>query len=211
VAALESELDRRRHQRSAAERDRKTRVGSAGLKPPLIYSDGVVTIRRQRLDDLEADLAAKDDEQIRWLWLPGQREQWQAMTRDEQRAHAQRTLTANRDSFGTGSKWCFSVDSTDANYVAYVDFDLANELVPAGDANISYSSHPAYRGRGYVTRAVRLVARFIAEHTDVRRAYLIVDARNTTSLRVAHAVGAVEVGRWVNESERTMIRHELRL
>ena len=129
VAALESEFDRRRHQRGAAERHRKTRVGSARLKPPLSYSDGVVTIRRQHVDDLEADLAAKDDEQIRWLWLPGQREQWQAMTRDEQRAHAARTLTANHDAFGTGPKWCFSVDSTDASYVAYIDFDLANEHV----------------------------------------------------------------------------------
>ncbi len=133
------------------------------------------------------------------------------MTHDEKRAHATRTLAANRDAFGAGPKWCFSVDSSDANYVAYVDFDLANEHVPAGDANVSYSSHPAHRGRGYVARAVRLVARFIAEHTDARRAFLIVDAQNTASLRVARAVGAVEVGRWVNERARTMIRHELRL
>ena len=133
------------------------------------------------------------------------------MTRDEQRAHVARMLAANRDAFGPGPKWCFSVDAAEANYVAYVDFDLANEHVPAGDANISYSSHPAHRGRGYVARAVRLVARFIAEHTDARRALLIVDAENTASLRVARAVGAVEVGRWVNARGRTMIRHELRL
>ena len=170
-----------------------------------------MTIRRQRPDDLAADLAAKDDEQISWLWQPGQRESWESMTRDQQRAHAARTLATNHDAFGSGPKWCFSVDTADANYVAYVDFDLANEHVPAGDANISYSAHPAYRGRGYVARAVRLVARVIAQNTAARRAYLIVDAQNTASLRVAHAVGAVEVGRWTNERGRTMIRHELRL
>ncbi len=133
------------------------------------------------------------------------------MSRDERRAHVVRTLAANRDAFGRGPKWCFSVDAAEANYVAYVDFDLANEHVPLGDANISYSSHPAHRGRGYVARAVRLVARFIVEHTDARRAYLIVDAENIGSLRVARSVGAVEVGRWVNPRGRTMIRHELRL
>ncbi len=131
------------------------------------------------------------------------------MSRNEQRAHAARTLAANREAFGTGPKWCFSVDSTDANYVAYVDFDLANVHVPAGDANISYASQPAHRGRGYVARAVRLVARFIAEHTNAQRAFLIVDDQNTASLRVARAVGAVEVGRWVDERGRTLIRHEM--
>lgn len=177
----------------------------------LTCSDGIVTIRPQRADDLDADLAAKDDEQINWLWQPGERELWQAMTPDEQRAHVARSLAANSDSFGRGAKWCFAVDSSDASYVAYVDFDLANERVPAGEANISYSSHPAHRGRGYVTRAVRLVARFIAQNTDARRAHLIVDSENTASLRVARAVGAVETGRWVNERGRTLIRHEIEI
>jgi RimJ/RimL family protein N-acetyltransferase len=175
----------------------------------LEYTDGVVTIRRQRIEDLDADLEAKDDEQINWLWLPGQRELWDAMTPSEQRAHAARTLAASRDAFGTGPKWCFSVDASDAAYVAYVDCDLANEHVPEGEANISYASHPAHRGRGYVTRAVRLIMRFIVEHTAARRAHLIVDADNVASIRVARAVGGQEVERWCNERGRLMIRHVL--
>jgi RimJ/RimL family protein N-acetyltransferase len=133
------------------------------------------------------------------------------MTPDEQRAHVARLLAANNSSFGRGPKWCFAVDCSDASYVAYVDFDLANEHVPVGEANISYSSHPAHRGRGYVARAVQLVARFIAENTDARRAHLIVDSENTASLRVARAVGAVETGRWVNERGRSLIRHEIEI
>ena len=54
--------------------------------PPLTYGDGVVTIRCQREEDVDADLAAKDDEQIDWLWLPGQREAWRVMTPHAQRA-----------------------------------------------------------------------------------------------------------------------------
>src|SRR5688500_3976602 len=73
--------------------------------PPLSYTDGTVTIRRQRTDDVDADIEAKDGEQIRWLWLPGQRESWEAMTDDERRAHAVRGLQANHDAFGAGPKW----------------------------------------------------------------------------------------------------------
>jgi RimJ/RimL family protein N-acetyltransferase len=175
----------------------------------LEYTDGVVTIRRQRIEDLDADLEAKDNEQINWLWLPGQRELWEAMPPSGRRALATRTLAASRDTFGPGPKWCFSVDASDAAYVAYVDCDLANDHVPAGEANISYASHPAHRGRGYVARAVRLIMRFIVEHTAARRAHLIVDADNVASIRVARAVGAQEVERWRDDRGRVMIRHVL--
>jgi len=54
-------------------------------------------------------------------------------------------------------------------YVAYVDCDLADDHVPAGEANISCAAHAGYRGRGYVSRAVRLVMRFLGDHTGARR------------------------------------------
>ena len=173
--------------------------------PPTSSTDGVVTIRRQSPADLYIDLAAKDDEQIRWLWLPGQRERWNAMTSDEQRAHARRQLQANHDAFGTGPKWTFAVDTSDHDYVAYVDCDLANERVPAGEANISYASHPAHRGRGHVSRAVRLLLRFLRDHTGAREAHVVIDAENVASCRVATAVGARST-ETVAESDRTMVR-----
>jgi len=177
--------------------------------PPLTYTDGVVAIRRQRPGDLEADLAAKDDEQIDWMWLPGERERWSALSPAEQRAHARAGLVANHDAFGRGPKWTFAVDAVEAGvaYVAYVDADLANDGVPRGEANISYSAHPDHRGRGYVSRAVRLLLRFLADHTGAREAHIIVDARNTPSLRVAEAVGARPTGRWHDPSGHPMIRH----
>ena len=179
--------------------------------PPLGYGDGSVTIRRQEVEDLDADLAAKDDAQIDWLWLPGQRELWQAMDPSAQRAHALRVLQANRDAFGTGPKWTFAVDSGSARCVAYADCDLANEHVPAGEANLSYSSHPAHRGRGFVSRAVRLVLRFLRDHTAARRAHLVVDEKNAASLRVAAAVGAEARHTRVDERGRTLIHHVIEL
>jgi RimJ/RimL family protein N-acetyltransferase len=177
--------------------------------PPLSYSDGVVAIRRQHPDDLEARLVSVDDQQIEWMWRPGERERWSAMTPDEQRAHTHAVLAANHDAFGRGPKWTFAVDAIEAGvpYVAYVDCDLANEGVPRGEANIAYSAHPAHRGRGYVSRAVRLLLRFLTDHTGAREAHILVDARNLASLRVAEAVGARPAGRWHDPAGHPLVRH----
>ena len=179
--------------------------------PPRAYSDGVVTLRPPEVDDLEADLEAKDEEQIRWLWLPGHREQWTAMAEAERREHAARGLAERAAAFGSGPKWTFSVDILPTRYVAYVDCDLNNDHVPAGEANISYSAHPGHRGKGYVSRAVRLILGFLADNTGCREAHILADAENVASRRVATAAGAVEVERFVNPGGRTMIRHVVAL
>jgi RimJ/RimL family protein N-acetyltransferase len=108
-----------------------------------------------------------------------------------------------------GPKWTFSVDAAGVDYVAYVDCDLANAHVPAGEANIAYSCHPAYRGKGSVSRAVRQVIRFLAEHTGCQEAHLLIDADNIASLRVAQSLAAEPVGSFVGETGRTMLRHVL--
>ncbi|MHB1446636.1 MAG: GNAT family N-acetyltransferase [Acidimicrobiales bacterium] len=197
-----------------ADRAGFSRVGDLGGQayfkrpvPPLVYSDGIVSIRRPRATDLDADLGAKDEEQIRWLWLPGQRESWQAMSAAEQRAHAARGLQERQAAWGSGPKWTFLVDTAEVPYVAYVDCDLENDHVPHGEANISYSAHPEHRGKSYVSRAVRLVLAFLADHTGCRKAHIVVDSENAPSLRVPSAVGAVLVDCWTNESGRTMLRH----
>ena len=177
------------------------------LVPPLTYTDGVVTIRRQRVEDIDQHLAAIDDEQIDWLWEPGDRQKWAALTPAQQRARNLQHLRTCHDSFGTGPKWTFSADSASATYVAYVDCDLANDHVPPGEANIAYTAHPAHRGRGNVSRAVRLVMQFLRDHTGAHTAHIVVDARNTASLRVPPAVRAVESERWQDKYGRTMIRH----
>ena len=174
--------------------------------PPLSYTDGTLTIRRFRLSDLEADLAAKDEEQIRWLWLPGQREAWEAMSPARQRAHAAADLRERIEVFGAGPKWTFAADTGRDQYVVYIDCDLANERVPAGQASISYSCHPAHRGKGYVSRAVRLIIRFLRDHTGAQQAHILVDEENVASLRVARAVGATPHGS-SDEHEPPLARH----
>jgi RimJ/RimL family protein N-acetyltransferase len=179
--------------------------------PPLLYSDGVVEIRRQRPDDLDRHLGAIDDTQIDWLWLPGERELWEAMTPEAQRAHQLAHLQQSHDTFGEGPQWRFSVDAGDEDYVAYVDCDLANPHVPAGEANIAYVSHPSFRRQGFVSRAVLLVVAFVADHTGAREAYLVIDAENQASLGVARKVGASERDRFVDTDGRSKIRHVIEI
>jgi RimJ/RimL family protein N-acetyltransferase len=179
--------------------------------PPVTYTDGVVTIRPLRADDIDRHMEAIDDEQIDWLWEPDHRAKWKTMTPAQQREHNVGYLRACEDRFGTGPTWTFSADLADASYVAYVDCDLANSDVPYGDANISYTGHPAYRGQGNVSRAVRLLAAFLRDHTGATSAHIIVDEANEPSLRVARAVGATRAGRWIDEHDRPMIRHVLPL
>ena len=174
-------------------------------------SDGTVTIRRFDLNDLERDLEAKDEEQITWLWGAEDREKWVAMSSDQRRTHARATITMYRDTFGPGPKWSFAVDADDESYVAYVDCDLANQHVPHGQANVAYASHPAFRGSGYVSRAVRLVFRYLEENTEATEAHINVAADNEPSLRVARAVGAEAANQWVDEQGNSMIRFVYRL
>lgn len=177
--------------------------------PPLRYSDGVVTVRPPRLGDLAADLEGKDEDQRRWLWSPEERHSWLAMSPGEQRTHAARGLEERVRAFGSGPKWTFSVDGPDGDTVAYIDCDLANDHVAAGEANISYASHPDHRGRGYVSRSVRQVLRFLADHTACREAHIVVDAENLALLRVPASLPAAAVQRWTTREGRTMIRHVL--
>ena len=178
--------------------------------PPTIYSDGVVTIRPFAMKDLDRDLSAKDEEQIRWLWLAGQREHWESMSADEQRDHARRGIEAHLADPRGGPKWSFVID-VDGEYCGHIDCDLANPGVPHGEANISYSSHPDARGKGYVSRAVRLILEFVRDHTGAREAHIGVEEGNEASLRVAQAVGAVTAGHYVDDEGKAMIRHVIRL
>jgi RimJ/RimL family protein N-acetyltransferase len=179
--------------------------------PVFPYTDGSITIRRQRAGDIDRHLEAIDDEQIDWLWDPGHREAWEAMTPAQQRTHNLNVLRQREEAFGSGPDWAFSVDVGDEQYVAYVDCDLSNPDVPAGGANVSFTCHPAFRGNGYVSRAVLLVTRFLRDNTAAREAHIVVHPDNASSLRVARAVGAVERERFVDHHGRTMIRNVIDL
>jgi RimJ/RimL family protein N-acetyltransferase len=172
--------------------------------PPLTYTDGTVTIRPYRLDDLDADIEAGDDEHIRWIWRPGEQQEWDALTVEEQRALVRGRIEA-RIAGRNGPKWSFVIEA-DGRYAGAVECDLANRNMVHGESNIGYWAHPAARGRGYVSRAVRLALQFLREHTGAREAQIGVHEDNEASLRVARAVGGVEILR-----EGGGVRHRIAL
>ena len=174
-------------------------------------TDGGFVLRPLGPDDLDVHLGAVDQEQIRWLWEPGDGEKWHALTALEQHEHQPTLLKATFEDFGRGPKWVFAVDAPEARYAVYIDCDLANPHVPPGAANISYACHPANRGKGYTVRATRLACEFLRAETVATEACIVVEDGNTASLRVARAVGASEADRFLDEHGRCMIRHMLPL
>jgi RimJ/RimL family protein N-acetyltransferase len=183
------------------------RAAPKNVKPDLAYTDGVITIRRADPDlDLDGFVSGTDDEQIDWLWDDGDREQWEALSPQQRRDHQYEYLVQIRDAFGPGPKWCF-IGVTAAGYALYVDCALNSPDLPIGDANISYTCHPDYRGRGFTSRAVRLTLQFLADHRITSRAHILVHPSNERSLRVARAVGGREVERFMDSHGRQMIRH----
>lgn len=177
--------------------------------PALTYRQGDVTIRRRRRDDLEMDLSSRNDEHIRWLWRPGEIAHWEAMTRSERGAHTLSWLAGVSDSFGTGPRWTFSVDLMEATSVGVVDVNLASDHAPAGEANISYWVHPAFRRRGVASVSVQLALQFLRDHTATRQAHIMVDPNNTPSLAVATSVGAAVGATTIDRHGRSLIRHSL--
>src|SRR5262249_29517966 len=155
---------------------------------------GTVVVRCPEIGDAEAHLAGIDAEQMRWLWAPADRAAWVERTLAERHARIERWLDGARRDHESGPTWAFAVDLPGQSCGAFVEAQLANPTVPAGEATLSYSCHPDHRGRGHVARAVRLLIRFVAEHTGAPRAHILVDPENEASLRVARAVGAVMVG-----------------
>jgi RimJ/RimL family protein N-acetyltransferase len=94
-----------------------------------------------------------------------------------------RPRTGDREAFGRGPRWTFAVDAVEAgaDEVAFVAADLAGGDTPRGEASISCSVHPDHQGWGDASRAVRLVLRFLTDHTGAREAH-VVDARNVVAV-----------------------------
>ena len=73
--------------------------------------------------------------------------------------------------------------------VGWVDFDTDRDWLLPGEVNIGYNVFPAYRARGYATRAVRLLFDHLAVQTSHTVATLLINPLNDRSLSVARRLG----------------------
>ncbi len=81
-------------------------------------------------------------------------------------------------------EFCIDADGT---IVGWVDHDRDDDrwwLAP-GEVNIGYHVFPEHRGRGYATRAVRLMLVHLREDTEHRMSTLLIHPANVPSLTVA--------------------------
>jgi RimJ/RimL family protein N-acetyltransferase len=72
------------------------------------------------------------------------------------------------------------------------DHDDTHTWLEPHECNVGYVVFAAHRGRGYASRAVRLLLDGLAGDGTYRMATFLVDAENEASLRVTAAVGAIE-------------------
>lgn len=144
-----------------------------------VLDDGVVRLRGHSDDDVDAMVEmCRDAEFARWTTVP------QPYTRE----HAKRFI---RDIVRTGWErgdyrgWAIEAydDAGRARYAGNVD------VRGAPVADIGFGLHPWARGRGVMTRAVRLAARWAFEHGDAAAIHWRSDVGNLASRRVAWAGG----------------------
>ena len=133
-------------------------------------SDGVVTVRKRRADDLPYLAAATDDpEAAKWL--------------DEAPAGTPPSTPAQIEQIwksGTAAPMLIADAASDE------PAGLINvQFRPDADTSIAYRVFPNWRGHGYAGRALELVADWAFTELDEPRIVLEIDETNTASIRVA--------------------------
>jgi len=161
------------------------------LVPPVLEADGV-RLRPWRDDDGPGLVQAANDPVLRG-WIP---ESPLPRTEADVPAYLQRVRLSAAQNLRVA--WCVADSGTDAVLGNVALFELEGE---ADDltAQVGYWSHPAGRGRGAMTTALRAVTDWALRPAasgglGARRLYLLTSVRNLASRRLAERVGFVHVG-----------------
>ena len=168
--------------------------------PSAPLSDGVVCLRLWRDDDVPAIVAACQDAEIK-LWL----DRLPSPYRIEDARSWLEIVAANwRDHTFAG----FAVaDSADDRALGSISMGIksADDRI----AEIGYWLAPEARGRGAMTRALRLLSRWAFDEVGMERLYLRADPDNRASCAVAERSGYVLEG--VRRSEHFNARRGRRV
>jgi [ribosomal protein S5]-alanine N-acetyltransferase len=144
--------------------------------PPL--SDGVVSLRPPEERDLPAiDLGIHDAEVVRWFGRPD--------------SSALDLLAKNRRRWANGSP-TFSICDPGDVCVGHVWVNVRDTDARAG--YIGYWLLPSARGRGFATKAVRLVSGWAVRDLGLTVLRLLTEPANEQSRRVAERSGFRRIG-----------------
>jgi RimJ/RimL family protein N-acetyltransferase len=146
------------------------------MQPPETLTDGVVVLRKMREDDRAAILSTFADPLIRrWLNMP-------AEPRDSDFESVLRTI---RNGFSSGDRYDYCV--TEPPHDEPLGAVIASRR-PRENYEIAYLAREAGRGRGLITRAVRLLCTWLLDD-GVGRLELRTHPDNEASQRVAERCG----------------------
>ena len=144
-------------------------------------SDGTVTLRAHRPDDVQAlHEQATDALMLRWTTVPD------PSTPETSHAFATEVIPSGwRDD----TEWAFAVEAPDPDGVPR--FVGTVSLRDRGDrrAEIAYGAHPWARGRGYVDRALRLLLDWGFAEKDLLTVIWWANKGNWASRKVAWRLG----------------------
>ena len=151
------------------------------------YTDGRITIRPYQFSDMDELLAASlESSREVYPWLEWCKPGYSAQD-TEAWIRYQREMWSNHREFN------FIVIDTDTR--AVLGGIGLNHLHPTDRcANLGYWMRTSQTGKGYATAAVRLVARFAFQETDLLRLEIVVNVANFASQRVAEKAGAHKEG-----------------
>jgi len=153
------------------------------VPPASPLTDGIVTLRPRREEDLDAiALASHDPQTQRWLDDP-------PMAMDEQARAA--ALSRAEEAWRSGRAAPLTIaDAATDQAIGMINLQFRGADVAA----LAYSVFPAHRGQGIAPRAVRLVADWAFGDLGLAKLLLESDEANAASKRVAEKCGFQPIG-----------------
>ncbi|HSE63280.1 MAG TPA: GNAT family protein [Thermoanaerobaculia bacterium] len=107
-------------------------------------------------------------------------------------ADAEAWVNQRESLFREGREYSFAIIGTDDRYLGTCDINQINDAARFG--NVGYWIRTSASGRGVVPRAIRQLARFAFESTDLIRLEIVCAAGNVRSQRAAEKAGAAREG-----------------
>jgi RimJ/RimL family protein N-acetyltransferase len=145
-------------------------------------SDGVVTLHRYRLDDIpDLTSAAHESVDTVFPWLP-----WCHAGFRAEEAHA--WVTFQIGAWDKRTTFEFVIRTATGEHVGGGGINSLSPEHPL--ANLGYWVRTSQQGKGYATRATRLLAQFGLTDVGLQRVEIVAAVRNLASLRVIEKSGA---------------------
>jgi len=150
-------------------------------EPQPTLSDGVVTLRAWRDEDIEAAIAGHDEEIAHWFGFP--------QVRPSYERHKE-AVDAWHRAYAEGRSVVAFVIEAGGEVVGSIDVRDVGEHT----GEITWAVYAGHRRRGYATRAARLVADYALGELGYTRVQAKVEPENTRSTRVATRSGMLREG-----------------